>query len=432
MRRLRLLVALLVTLLVAATVSLGVAPAATAAADRSLSTTFGTDGGILVHQFTFDADVALESGIDVAALGINAANSSPTTIELEIYTRPGSAVGHESSTDGWTLRSTVSATSVGYGSPTRVGVDLRLPTGLSAIKVIRTDPDAGNEIVGNNPQPASNDDLTLTGRSLSQFGRTYPGYSADFAVFYEPAAPTTVIDSGPSGAIASSDATFGYSNPSGDVDHFECDLTPAEPGGSDGFETCDADGTTYTDLAEGPHTFSVRAVDAAGNADATPATRDFIVNTQQPTITATVTSDTPPTAAGWYRSPVTLTYTCDPAGSTLAADCPTPVTLRRGGADRTVTRRVTTTDGDTASTVTVVSLDRALPRVRIAGFHEDRTYTRRPSIDCVAADDLSGVRGCHAVLGINDARTRITARARAVDNAGHVRVLTLVARYTGR
>lgn len=76
----------------------------------------------------------------------------------------------------------------------------------------------------------------------------------------------------------------------------------------------------------------------------------------QPTITAEVTSETPRLANGWYRSAVTITFTCETDGSDLTEPCPSPVVLGTTGADQSVTRTITAQDGGTA-TVTVDDLD---------------------------------------------------------------------------
>jgi subtilisin-like proprotein convertase family protein len=84
------------------------------------------------------------------------------------------------------------------------------------------------------------------------------------------AAPETTIDSGPSGATSSSSPAFAFS--ASEQASFECKLD----GGS--FTPCTSP-ATYTGLADGAHTFAVRATDPAGNIDASPATRSFVVDT---------------------------------------------------------------------------------------------------------------------------------------------------------
>ncbi len=95
--------------------------------------------------------------------------------------------------------------------------------------------------------------------------------SRDFTV--DTTAPDTTIDSGPSGPITTDQATFTFSgDPAADTAKVQCQID-GEP-----FADCTSP-TTFTGLSDGPHTASFRAEDAAGNQDATPATRSFTVDT---------------------------------------------------------------------------------------------------------------------------------------------------------
>ncbi|WP_193613021.1 carboxypeptidase regulatory-like domain-containing protein [Nocardioides lijunqiniae] len=90
-------------------------------------------------------------------------------------------------------------------------------------------------------------------------------------------APDTTVDSGPAeGAVLTADAaTFTFSGTAGDTDTFQCRV-------DDGEWTVCASPLALTDLAEGEHTVRLRALDAAGNADATPVVRTFTVDTVAP------------------------------------------------------------------------------------------------------------------------------------------------------
>lgn len=87
--------------------------------------------------------------------------------------------------------------------------------------------------------------------------------------------PDTTITGGPEegSTITTSDATFTFVGvPADDTASFECKLD----GGS--FAVCGSP-KALSGLADGAHTFAVRAKDAAGNVDASPATRTFTVDT---------------------------------------------------------------------------------------------------------------------------------------------------------
>ena len=124
--------------------------------------------------------------------------------------------------------------------------------------------------------------------SLSQGAHTFDVRAIDAALNPDPTpasrtwtvdtvAPQTTIDSGPTGPTSSSSAVFSFSS-SEPGSTFQCSLN----GG--GFSLCTSP-ATYNGLTEGAKTFEVRATDAAGNQDATPALRNWTVDTVAPDTT---------------------------------------------------------------------------------------------------------------------------------------------------
>lgn len=87
--------------------------------------------------------------------------------------------------------------------------------------------------------------------------------------------PETMIDSGPSGTVSLTSATFSFSATEAGSS-FECRLDGAA------FTPCTSP-TSYSGLADGSHTFGVRATDPAGNTDPTPASRTWTIDTTEPT-----------------------------------------------------------------------------------------------------------------------------------------------------
>ena len=101
--------------------------------------------------------------------------------------------------------------------------------------------------------------------------------------------PNTTISSGPSGTVSSGSASFAFSS-SESGSSFACRMDAGAWG------ACTSP-KAYSGLADGSHTFSVRATDAAGNTDASPASRTW-----------TVASDPPPTGTGCMADPSSCGY----------------------------------------------------------------------------------------------------------------------------
>ncbi len=116
--------------------------------------------------------------------------------------------------------------------------------------------------------------------------------------------PSTVIDSGPSGLIGVSSVMFTFHG-SDTNDTFQCSLDGAP------WVICTSP-QQYTALAEGVHTFQVRAVNAAGEVDPTPASASFTIEATPPqtTITSTPSARIP-------IGEVSISFTSNEPGSTF-------------------------------------------------------------------------------------------------------------------
>ena len=97
-------------------------------------------------------------------------------------------------------------------------------------------------------------------------------------------APKTSIDSGPSGTTTSTSASFQFSS-SESGSSFQCRLDAGA------WASCSSP-KAYSGLAVGSHSFAVKATDAAGNADASPATRGWAVQAAAPPADTTAPNTT--------------------------------------------------------------------------------------------------------------------------------------------
>ncbi|MBW8801493.1 MAG: Ig-like domain repeat protein, partial [Streptomyces sp.] len=145
-----------------------------------------------------------------------------------------------------------------------------------------------------------------------------------------------------------------------------------------------------------------------------------------PSITAHLTSAHGKSAAGWYRTPVHVSFTCTPHGAPLTAACPSAVTVTHQGAARVVSRTILATDGGAATASVSINLDRTAPKVVVKGVINGGQYAKPgPTPACVASDALSGVASCtvsrhsHTTGDSTTVHYRVTAR----DKAGNVRTV---------
>ena len=103
--------------------------------------------------------------------------------------------------------------------------------------------------------------------------------SAAFSWTIDLTPPPVVIDVAPAAVTRQSTALFAFSSADPNA-AFRCSLDGAEPA------VCVAP-ASYAGLSQGSHSFSVRAIDPAGNLSPTPATATWLIDTTAPTLTVT-------------------------------------------------------------------------------------------------------------------------------------------------
>jgi hypothetical protein len=196
-------------------------------------------------------------------------------------------------------------------------------------------------------------------------------------------APDTVIDSGPTGAVAMATARFTFSSPNA---------------GAGAVYACALDTTTFTactsprdltGLAEGSHTFQVRVRDAVGNMDPTPASRTWTVDTIAPTVSITggptgPTSDSTPTFTFTTAGAPTQTE-CRIDTAAFAACSATFTPSARGEGAHTFEVRVTDAAGNTGNATRAFTVDTVPPTVTITGGPMGATGDNTPTFTFTTA-----------------------------------------------
>jgi hypothetical protein len=171
--------------------------------------------------------------------------------------------------------------------------------------------------------------------------------------------PDTTINGGPSGTVTTATASFTFSaNEAGAT--FACSLD----GG--GFQSCSSP-QTYSGLADGTHSFQVRATDAAGNSDQTPAAQSWTVRAAPPNLKlpAPLTVEATSTAG----AKVTYVVGADSMGEPIVASaiaCTPPSGSTFALGTTKVTCSVTSSYGVSASgSFTVSVVDTTPPRLTV-------------------------------------------------------------------
>ncbi len=164
-------------------------------------------------------------------------------------------------------------------------------------------------------------------------------------------------------------------------------------------------------------------ISATYSGDGTFLGSSATLTSYNPQITAALTSAYPKTSSGWYRSPVTVSFTCT-SGVALTAPCPVPVTLKHNGAWQSVTRTITAVNGTKASvTVRGINIDQTRPWVSVGGVYNGAVYFgTAPTPRCSGGDALSGLASCTVARNTSGERTTYTVTA--TDRAGNVAALS--------
>lgn len=154
---------------------------------------------------------------------------------------------------------------------------------------------------------------TLQVRARDAAGNVDPN-PASFTWTVDRTPPETFIEDGPASLTTSASAAFDFSSDESGV-RFECRLD-----GALDFEPC-PEPAVLSGLADGVHQLQVRAVDGAGNADPTPASWSWVVDTTAPEtfidLAPPPVSNSPDAGFAFRSDDPTATFECSFDGVTF-------------------------------------------------------------------------------------------------------------------
>jgi RHS repeat-associated protein len=154
-----------------------------------------------------------------------------------------------------------------------------------------------------------------------------------------------------------------------------------------GMAVCPSASTISTEGAN--QIASGTAADKAGNNATASATVN--VDKTPPSITASATPAA--NAAGWNNSDVTEAFSCTDALSGVVS-CPTSQVVSAEGSNQVISGSATDIAGNTASTSTMISLDKTPPVLSVsAPSNGDTVSTASLTVAGTASDSLSGIAG---------------------------------------
>jgi hypothetical protein len=338
-----------------------------------------------------------------------AGTASPLAIELRTFTGVPYGTGLPVAV-ALTSSSPTGAFATSPTGPWAPSLTVAIESGARAANVYFTDTQPGAPTIAANT-------AGKTGATLAAIVTAPPGGTP----------PETILVSAPSGVVTSSTASFSFSSPVAGV-RFECSLD------SGAFAPC-ASPVSFGGLADGDHVFDVRALDASGNVDPTPAHAAWTVDTTAPeaVISAGPRVRTAATRARFlFSAEVGAALACSLDGRAFRP-CTSPAAYSRlragrhsfrvraaddaGNVDRSPTRWTWTVDRVPPQTRIVLG-PRSGTRSRSAAFYF-RSNEPGSTFQC-SLDGRRYARCRSPFRRAGLARTTHTFRVRAIDAAGHL------------
>jgi hypothetical protein len=328
----------------------------------------------------------------------------------------------EATSDGGTTRITTRSLKIDADPPTTTATPSRQPNGAgwfnSPFSISWPGSDATSGLAScsgalsyNGPQTTG---TTETGTCTDNAGNSS---SDSFLVKYDTVPPDTNVDPSrpPNGA-------GWFSAP------FTLSWDGSDPGGS-GIASCRTD-LNYNGPDTNGTTVSGTCSDNAGNTSSDP----FMVkyDTQAPTTVASVSRS--PNAAGWYRSPLSVTWSGSDTGGSGIASCRPQLDF--SGPDTTgttVSGSCTDRAGNSSSDGVLLKYDSTPPSTQAAPTpapNANGWFNGPVSVDWQGSDATSGIASCDSAVGYSGPDTNGTSVSGSCsDRAGNSSANAFVVRY---